>query len=75
MSLKKIGISIALNIICAMGATLVYLGVILACWFFFASEQEGRFYKGTIYLVAAFIGYIIYRYVFPKIHKKWTDHY
>lgn len=75
MNLKRIGISMALNIICAIGATLVLLGLILACWFFFASEQEGRFYRGAASLVAAFIGYAIYRYAFPMIHKKWTDHY
>lgn len=75
MNLKKIGIYMIFNIICAIGATLALLGFILACWFFFASEQEGHFYRGVISLVATFIGYAIYRYVFPKIHKKWTDHY
>lgn len=75
MNLQKIVISMALNIICAIGATLALLGLILACWFFFASEHEGRFYRGGMSLVAAFIGYVIYRYIFPKIHKKWTDRY
>ncbi|WP_146745427.1 hypothetical protein [Pseudocitrobacter sp. RIT415] len=75
MNFKKIGISVGFNIICTIGATLALLGFILACWFFFASEQEGRFYRGGISLVAAFIGYAIYCYTFPKIHKKWTDRY
>lgn len=67
MNLKEIGISIVFNIICAIGATLVLLGLILSCWFFFASEQEGRFYRGAISLIAAFIGYAVYRYAFPRI--------
>lgn len=75
MNLKKIGMSMVFNIICAIGATLVLLGLILACWFFFASEQEGRFCWGGAAVVAAFIGYAIYRYMFPMIHKKWTDRY
>ena len=75
MTLKTMYISILSNVICAIGATLALLGLILACWFFFASEQEGGFYRGAISLVAAFIGYTIYCYVFPKIHKKWTDRY
>jgi len=75
MNLKKTGISMVFNIICAIGATLALLGLILACWFFFESEQEGRFFWGVGALVSAFIGYAIYRYIFPKIHKKWTDRY
>jgi len=46
MNLKKTGISMVFNIICAIGATLALLGLILACWFFFESEQEGRFFFG-----------------------------
>jgi hypothetical protein len=63
------------NIICAVGATLVLIGLTLACWFFFASEQVNRFYWGGFSLVVACVGYALYLYMFPKIHKKWTDHY
>lgn len=41
-------ISIVLNIICAFGATLVLVGLILSCWFFFASEQENKLYWGAV---------------------------
>lgn len=75
MNLKKIGVSIFFNIVCAMGATLALIGIILAFWFFFVSVKEGRIYKGVISLFATCIGYAIYSYVFPRIHKKWSDHY
>lgn len=75
MSFKINVISVVYNIFCAIGATLVLLGLILSCWFFFASEQVNRFYWGGISLVVACIGYAIYLYIFPRIHKKWTDHY
>lgn len=44
-------ISIVLNIICAFGATLVLVGLILSCWFFFASEQENKLYWGGCLLL------------------------
>ncbi len=75
MSIFGKTISIVLNIICAVGATLVLVGLILSCWFFFVSEQESRFYWGGGAFIVACLGYIIYRYVFPKIHKKWGEHY
>lgn len=75
MNLKKIAIFMAFNIVCATGETLAFSGLILACWFFFASQQDGRFCQGAGALVAAFIGYAIYRYIFPKIYNKWTDRY
>ena len=75
MNFKINVISIVFNIICAAGATLVFVGLILSWWFFFASEQVNRFCWGSISLIVACIGYVIYLYAFPKIHKKWTDHY
>lgn len=68
-------ISIVLNIVCAVGATLVLCGLLLVFWFFFVSELENRFYWGGGAFVVACLGYVIYRYAFPKIHKKWGDHY
>jgi magnesium-transporting ATPase (P-type) len=75
MNFKRNIISFVFNVICAVGATLVLVGLILSCWFFFASEQENKLYWGGLSLVVACVGYIIYLYIFPKTHKKWTDHY
>lgn len=68
-------ISIMLNIICAVGATLVFCGLLLVFWFCFVSELENRFYWGAGGVIVACLGYVIYRYAFQKIHKKWGGHY
>jgi len=75
MNFEKNFISVVFNVVCAVGAILALTGLVLSFWFLFASGQVNRFYWGLGALVAACVGYAIYLYVYPKIHKKWTDHY
>ncbi|MEE9652776.1 hypothetical protein V4836_01090 [Kluyvera ascorbata] len=75
MSIFEKLIAVMLNIICAVGATLVLCGLLLVSWFVFVSELVSRFYWGGGAFVVACLGYVIYRYAFQKIHKKWEDRY
>lgn len=75
MTLKKIAKATFFNLLCTFGGTLTVLGAISSCWFFFASESGNRFYLAGGSLLVTAVGYLIYRFAFPKIHKKWTDRY
>lgn len=75
MSIKKSVERIFFNILCATGATITLIGVIISFWLFFASECAGKFYFCILSLLFSYVGYLIYRYAFLKINKKWSDHY
>lgn len=75
MNFKSTIIFVIFKGACAVGATLVLVGLIMSCWFFFVSELENKFYWGGLAFVVTCVGYVIYLYAFPKIHKKWEEHY
>lgn len=75
MTLKNIFKVIFYNLLCTVGGTLAVLGAVFSCWFFFVSEVAGRLYLGVGFILLTYVGYLIYRFAFPHIHKKWTDHY
>lgn len=75
MNIKKIGEVLFFNFICAAGATIALMGIILSCWLFFVSEYSGRNYFGGFALLVSYIGYLIYKHAFSKVNKKWGDHY
>ena len=75
MKLREILKLIIFNVLCALGGTVITVGVVLSVWFFFVSSSDYGFYWGGGSLFLIYIGYLMYRFAFPCINKKWTDHY
>lgn len=75
MKIRRMAVTFIYKIACAIGSTMVIVGIILCAWFFFISDHEYRFYWGGCSILLIIIGYLIYRYAFPHIYQKWDDYY
>lgn len=74
MNTKGIAKLIIFNVLCALGGTVITIGVVLSVWFFFVSSSDYGFYWGGASLVFIYIGYLMYRFAFPYINNKWDDY-
>lgn len=75
MNVKRIFVAMAAYLICAVGSTLAMFGIVLSAWLFFVSSDDNRFYWGCGGILITYIGYLIYRFAFPHIQRKWDDYY
>ena len=74
IKLKKIILYIIFQMICAIGSTLVLIGLVSSCWFFFASRSDAWFYYGGAGVLLIIIGLLICRIGFPYISNDWGDY-
>lgn len=75
MNIKRVFVVMSAYILCATGATLAMFGIFLSAGSFFVSSDDNKFYWGGGGILIIYIGYLIYRFAFPHIQRKWDDYY
>ncbi len=50
-------------------------GMFLSAWSFFVSSDDNKVYWGGGGILIIYLGYLIYRFAFPHIQRKWDDYY
>jgi len=74
VKLKEMILYFIFQMICAIGSTLVLIGLVSSCWFLFMSNSDVWFYfvGGGVLLII--LGLLICRIGFPHIGDDWEDY-